>query len=254
MRKTAPVYCFCILVGFPLPSLVGATEPVPQVKPLSLQNRTTFLEGIDLPRAKPDTLVVEKHEENSPKASSLSCEIPGVVFEQVAPFDGELDGDAACGIADPIKLSGFHHEGRMAVFPVPVSLSCEFAKILADWVREDVLPAAKDHFDNPLTLLGSGPGYQCRRRNNQPDGKLSEHALGKAIDISGFKLVDGSQISIEKDWGAETAKGRFLKVIHASACKRFTTVLGPDADPNHKSHFHLDSGCHGKTCTYLICQ
>ncbi|CTQ53085.1 hypothetical protein LP7551_01606 [Roseibium album] len=254
MRITAPIFRFCILVGIPFPSLVSASEPVPQVKPLSLQDHTSFLEGVDLPRAKPHVSAVNYSNEKATSALSPTCEIPRAIFSQVLPFDGERDGDAACGIADPIELTGFQQEGSKARFTAPVTLSCSFAKVLTDWLIDDVLPAAGDLFDSPVSVLSSGPGYQCRRRNNQPDGKLSEHALGEAIDISGFRLDDGSQISIEKDWGTDTVKGRFLSAIHASACKRFSTVLGPDADPNHKSHYHLDTGCHGKTCTYLICQ
>jgi hypothetical protein len=34
--------------------------------------------------------------------------------------------------------------------------------------------------------------------------------------------------------------GNFLEFVHDEACKTFGTVLGPDADEAHKSHFHLD--------------
>ncbi len=134
-------------------------------------------------------------------------------------------------------------------------ITCEFARVVADWIRQDVLPAARNELGMDVTGLLTGPGYQCRRRNNLPDGKLSEHALGKAVDVSGFRLANGDVISVMKDWPEpETAPGKFLRAVHAAACKRFTTVLGPDADPNHEAHFHLDTGCHGKDCTYLICQ
>lgn len=36
------------------------------------------------------------------------------------------------------------------------------------------------------------------------------------------------------------SKQRFLKEIHAAACKHFGTVLGPEANNAHKNHFHLD--------------
>jgi len=32
----------------------------------------------------------------------------------------------------------------------------------------------------------------------------------------------------------------FLRRLHAGACQRFTTVLGPDANAEHHNHFHLD--------------
>lgn len=35
-------------------------------------------------------------------------------------------------------------------------------------------------------------------------------------------------------------KERFLKAAHASACRIFGTVLGPEANSAHKNHFHVD--------------
>jgi hypothetical protein len=34
----------------------------------------------------------------------------------------------------------------------------------------------------------------------------------------------------------------------------FTTVLGPGTDPAHEAHFHFDSGLHGATPNYRICE
>ena len=33
---------------------------------------------------------------------------------------------------------------------------------------------------------------------------------------------------------------RFLRAAHSSACRRFGTVLGPEANEAHRNHFHLD--------------
>lgn len=35
-------------------------------------------------------------------------------------------------------------------------------------------------------------------------------------------------------------KARFVKFLYEDACRRFGTVLGPDANAAHKDHFHLD--------------
>ncbi len=35
-------------------------------------------------------------------------------------------------------------------------------------------------------------------------------------------------------------KTQFLRAIHASACRIFGTVLGPEANNAHRNHFHLD--------------
>jgi hypothetical protein len=39
---------------------------------------------------------------------------------------------------------------------------------------------------------------------------------------------------------ASTAKALFLRAAHNSACQRFGTVLGPEANDDHRNHFHLD--------------
>ncbi|MGI9400445.1 MAG: extensin family protein, partial [Rhizobiaceae bacterium] len=134
---------------------------------------------------------------------------------------------------------------------------------------------------SPIAELVTGPGYQCRRRNRASSGKLSEHSFANAIDISGFRLEDGRTITVEEHWPhlsgdgqttseneepaeqtepadplerSKTEEQAFLAQSHAIACKMFTTVLGPDADAAHRNHFHFDQGCHGRNCTYLLCQ
>jgi hypothetical protein len=37
-------------------------------------------------------------------------------------------------------------------------------------------------------------------------------------------------------------------VIHASACKRFGTVLSPDYNAAHRNHFHLEIGASRPFC------
>jgi hypothetical protein len=78
--------------------------------------------------------------------------------------------------------------------------------------------------------------YACRGRNNQPGQRLSEHGRGRAVDVGGLTLVDGSQISVLADW-----PGRGLREMHAAACGPFSTVLGPEANAFHRNHLHLDT-------------
>ena len=85
--------------------------------------------------------------------------------------------------------------------------------------------------------------YACRTRNNRPGGKISEHGKGRAIDISGVMLRDGSEISVLRDWGGG-AKGRALRQMHRTACGPFGTVLGPGSDGYHRDHLHFDTARH----------
>jgi len=259
MRKSLSI--FTVLAATVTSGAVHArdsTYPTPPPKPLGTPSHPSFLEGIDIPPAKPSPKSLDVFPDSAPTIArtAATCHIEDALFEFLEPEkgDGPWDTDLGCGIENPIRLTGLLHEKAAVSFAAPVTVSCDFAGTLSDWLQRDVLSEARARFGKSVASLSTGPGYQCRRRNNLTEGKLSEHALGKAVDITSFQLSDGQQISVQTDWGQPTEKGQFLKAVHGTACKRFTTVLGPDADPNHRSHIHLDVGCHGKDCTYIICQ
>jgi hypothetical protein len=71
---------------------------------------------------------------------------------------------------------------------------------------------------------------------------MSEHATANAVDIAGFVLADGREVSVLRDWGKDSAVSRFLDRIHARACRHFNAVLGPDYNERHRDHFHFDQG------------
>ena len=48
-------------------------------------------------------------------------------------------------------------------------------------------------------------------------------------------------MTILRDWSSpEPAVQRFLATVHASACKRFGTVLSPAYNAAHANHLHLE--------------
>jgi hypothetical protein len=70
----------------------------------------------------------------------------------------------------------------------------------------------------------------------------SQHATANAIDISGFTLDGGRQISILRDWTSKGPEAAFLKEVHHRACRYFRVALGPEYNAAHKNHFHFDRG------------
>ena len=114
-----------------------------------------------------------------------------------------------------------------------------------EWTGDPRFGTLRDRKDNEdeldklveVDVMGS---YACRTRNNRPGARLSEHGLGRAIDIGGFRLADGRRISVKEDWGG-SGEGKFLKALHRQSCGLFMTVLGPGADRYHHDHFHLDT-------------
>jgi hypothetical protein len=145
-----------------------------------------------------------------------------------------VSGPDGCGIAQPVRLSG---AAGLRLEP-PVTVGCDAAKAVADWVERAVRPAARERLGAEPVALRTFAGYACRTRNNRPGGKLSEHAKGRAVDIGGVRLADGREVMLLGNWRG--GEGAFFRAIWRGACGPFGTVLGPDADRWHQDHLHLD--------------
>ncbi len=181
---------------------------------------------------------------------SRSCVVAGVTLRAA---EHPATEDTECRIPDPVGLENLGGSNPIELRPEAL-VDCSFASDFTKWIKDAVIPAAEAELGVPVVGLQVAASYVCRRRNNLPDGKLSEHAKGNAVDVSVFRLADGREVTVENGWSGEEADQRFLKRVHAAACEQFLTVIGPDGDEWHQDHFHLDQGCHGKTCTYRICQ
>ena len=109
------------------------------------------------------------------------------------------------------------------------------------WYEAAIAAAARRHFGTGIARIEHLGSYACRNIAGSA-GRRSEHATANALDIAGFRLENGDDITVRRDWGADSAKGRFLADVHALACTFFNTVLGPDYNAAHADHFHLDLG------------
>jgi hypothetical protein len=160
----------------------------------------------------------------------------------------EISGPGSCGMTHPFKVYALD-DGAIPLSK-PVVLDCPMIPTLEAWLNEQVQPIAKARFGAPVAELEVFGAYSCRTVDNEAFGKLSEHAFGNAIDVSGFKLADGREIPIVSDWKrGDTQESAFLHEAQADACRDFTTVLAPGSDPFHYNHFHLDLAHHGATNT-----
>ena len=160
----------------------------------------------------------------------------------------EISGPGICGLQHPFKVTAL--AGGSVMLNTDQTLGCPMLPALDAWIVQVVQPAAKARFGQEVTGISAMGSYSCRSIDNQRGAKLSEHAFGNALDIGGFRLADGRDISIVKEWnrGEEQVRG-FLRDVHAGACAHFTTVLGPGADVFHYNHIHLDLAMHGNTST-----
>jgi hypothetical protein len=66
------------------------------------------------------------------------------------------------------------------------------------------------------------------------------------VDILGFRLADGTRVSVLRDWPGEGPKAAFLREARDGACKLFATVLSPDYNRAHADHLHFDQAQSGR--------
>jgi hypothetical protein len=123
----------------------------------------------------------------------------------------------------------------------PATMSCRLASRLDAFERTVVQRLALADLGRPVIGIDHLGAYDCRRNTGRPD-QLSEHAYGLAIDIAGFRLSDGTVVSVEHDWWQPSRNRDFLHHLAQSACGYFSVVLTPSSSRDHFNHMHFDLG------------
>lgn len=152
--------------------------------------------------------------------------------EIVGRVPGRIRG---CGVENAVKVRSV----AGIVLSQNAVMDCGTATALKTWMERSAKPALAKK-GGGLRSIKVAAHYACRTRNNKKGAKISEHGKGRAIDISGFRLQDGTEISVLKGWNARGYK-KPMRKMHKGACGPFGTVLGPNADRYHKDHFHFDT-------------
>jgi hypothetical protein len=222
----------CLAVAMTAGVCAQTQEPVPLPTPRPAVPASA---APDIPIPQPRPAAAAAPAEAGPPSPSacvarLTADI--AVIEALPPVTG-ADG---CGIEDPVRLSAVltKEKKHIPVSP-PVMLGCAMAEALARWLREDVVNIAST-LGAPLSGLSSGQGYQCRGRNGIAGAPMSQHGRGNAMDLRAILLASGTSAN-----PTDTALPKeFRERIKASACARFTTVLGPGSDGHHEIYLHLD--------------
>jgi hypothetical protein len=159
-----------------------------------------------------------------------------------------INGPGICGLTQPFHVTALQ-DGEVRLNS-RYTLDCSMIAALNDWLRDVVQPAAQTRFNSRVVEIKSMGTYSCRGINGMAGATLSEHAFGNAMDIGGFVLADGREITIVRDWyHGDEASMAFLRDVDAGACSHFTTVLGPGYNMFHYNHFHVDLAMRGNTST-----
>jgi hypothetical protein len=228
----------------PAPS-VPQPEPKPGTVPElpSLDTKPT----VDAP-AQPD-----KPQDQAGADQAAACRVDlgklGVSFMPAQDKDF-----APCSIDNAVQLDTIKADGQTVSLIGKPIFNCNFALKFSTWVADVAIPVVQAQEDKALSGLSTGPGFECRNRNGDSEGKISEHASGNAVDIDQIVLADKSRIAISQVSNTNDPHYRMLMALRTSGCGYFTTVLGPGSNAAHASHYHFDLGAHGKSGNYRICE
>jgi len=216
-------------------------------------------ENVPLPRPRPAQPVWVEPKSFAEAVAGLDFDAAAVTAEptdcgkRLAPIAAieampRLIGPGACGGGDMVRLSAIvlADNTRIDIKPAPL-LRCPMAEQIVAWVREDAGPRVAALGSN-LRQIDTFDDYECRGRNRVFGARMSEHGKGNALDVRGFMLADGRAIGLTD----VTAAKDLRQDLHDSACRRFTTVLGPGADGHHEQHIHLDLA--DRNHGYRICE
>ena len=146
-----------------------------------------------------------------------------------------------CGYDDGMRLGS----SPIALRPSGVVTSCSVAAAMHLLETHVIERAALRHFGSRVTTIDHAGSYSCRRLYGRFEGAYSEHATADAIDITGFRLADGTRISVLIDWTGSGPKAAFLHEVRDGSCRLFSTVLSPDYNEAHADHLHLDQADRG---------
>ena len=152
--------------------------------------------------------------------------------------------DGQCGYADGVRLTAGGAR-RIDFAPAGLGVACPVAAALSMWEWDVLQPAAQAAFGARVASIDHFGSYSCRRIYGRDAGSWSEHSTADAVDIAGFRLTDGTRITVARDWKGDGPKARFLHTVRDGACQLFATTLSPDYNAAHADHLHLDQADRG---------
>jgi hypothetical protein len=222
-----------------LGSRLGAAEPVP----VAAQLTASYLEPL------PSAIAAK-----TSKASRIAGLSPKQCLAELSrrKLGVTRSTGFAAGVATPLRITGpiagvkFLTPGRKSRYGIlDCRLALELSELSEVLTRHGVVEVQVDNMYRPRARL---PGRK----------KPSQHSYGLAIDMTRFKLGDGRELVIERDFqgaigepvcgpsakarpelSAEAGQLRDL-ICEVARAELFHHILTPNHDAAHRDHFHLD--------------
>jgi hypothetical protein len=191
-------------------------------QPLDLTAAANLMTGVKLRR-----LAMQ------PEACFAALATSGLPISRIA----DRESDIGCEIRDAVRLPA-----SVRVVPAGPPATCRTAAAWLLFERHVMQPAARRHLGSEVVAVRHLGTQACRNVNHATTGRRSQHATANAIDIAGFSLRDGRQVSVLRDWEGTGAEAAFLRALRDGACDWFRAVLSPDYNAAHRDHFHFDMG------------
>jgi hypothetical protein len=224
---------------------VPLPKPRPAEAPSAEREKPDKEQQASPPNGKPDQQAAPAPQ---PTPQPSACRLALTDAIAIAPSIPDIKGAGGCGGEDLVRLEAIVLPDKRQVSVKPAAiLRCPMASALAEWIRSDIAPLA-ERLGSSVSDLDNFDSFECRGRNRIVGAKLSEHGRANALDVRAFKFADGSLISLTD---RTVPRGLRETVLH-SACRRFSTVLGPGSDWYHEDHIHLD--LMERRGNYRICQ
>jgi hypothetical protein len=251
IARVLPLFSAALMLVVVLQSAAGEEVPIPQPKP---EPTGTPAKPPSTPPPAPSTAPTPAEPPPPPSPAELfqQClaQMRGAGME-FATLDKVTEG--RCTIEGAVALQSVTTPSGKVELPDHPRIRCAFGVKFGRWIAEAAAPIIAAHAGASLKAIVTGPGFVCRNRNRESSGKVSEHARGNAIDVASFELADRRRLTVgDPEMAGSLAVA--LKGLRTSACGYFTTVLGPGSNEAHKDHLHFDSGLHGRTDNYRICE
>jgi hypothetical protein len=161
----------------------------------------------------------------------------GTLFTRAAT-DDEPPTLTGCGLLEGVSVS----RGPTGIqYRPPIRVSCAFARTLPA-VEQIIQATAAEVLAEPIEVARTMGSYGCRTiQSARSPGRLSEHAVGNAIDV-GEWWTRGTRANVLRDFRGEGREGELLRAIAArlGASGVLERLLDPDYDAAHRNHFHLE--------------